>query len=289
MVPFHLHDSRQYLSSGRLSAYFSQLFIQTGPDYFQYCILDTEKNDFISLADYRAEAGKYHTGTWQEAIRQLISSDEILNRKYPSVIIAVDVPYHSVIPAALFDPGRLQDHFQLNYNIPESLEYKADHLKELDAWNAFAIEKDWTELVKKHFSQEIIIHSTTPLLTRFSMIHRQNPALKQIFLHFSGKRFDIALFSENMLLFFNTFQFETNEDVLYFTLYAAEQLKLRANEASIRICGEIEEDSDLVILLKEYFRELTFLNRPEGFNYNPLFDFPVHRYQTLFSLALCGS
>jgi hypothetical protein len=289
MVPFHLHDNRQYLSSGRLSAYFSQLFIQTGSDYFQYCILDTEKNDFISLADYRAETGKQSSGTWSESIRRLIASDEILNRKYPSVLIAIDVPYHTVIPEALFDPGCLQDHFQLNYNVPEDLEYKADHLKELNAWNAFATEKDWTELMKKHFSQEIIIHSTTPLLTRFSLIHRQNPVLRQIFLHFSGKRFDIAIFSDNMLLFFNSFQFETIEDVLYFTLYAAEQLKIRTNESSVRICGDIEDDSDLVKLLKEYFRELAFLGRPEGFKYNPLFDFPAHCYQSLFSLALCGS
>jgi len=118
---------------------------------------------------------------------------------------------------------------------------------------------------------------------------KQDSGHNIIHLHFLRNRFDLAVLSDNTLRFFNTFHFDNDEDILYFTLYAAEQLKLRPGESRLRLSGDIEIASDTVGLLREFLPETNFGSRPEGFGYSPLFDFPAHKYASLFSLALCGS
>jgi hypothetical protein len=289
MESFRLNDSRLDPTAARLSAYFSQLFILAGKDFLQYAVLDTEKSRFIAFADYISDTGGKERDTWQIGMESLFTTDEFLHRNYPAVLIAVDTPYHTVIPSALYDAEHSRDHLGLNFNLPAGLTFRSDHLRESGAWNTFGIEREWLDMMKKHFAQEIVLHRTTPLLTRFALMHRQETGEKHIFLNFLGKQFDLAAYSDNMLLFFNTFQYETGEDVLYFTLYALEQIRLRTGDVKVKLGGAVEESSGLVSLLREYFPEAGFMERPELFGYSPLFDFPAHRYQALFSLALCGS
>jgi hypothetical protein len=289
MEAFRLNDSRLDPTAARLSAYFSQLFILAGKEFLQYAVLDTEKSRFIAFADYTSVLDGKDKDAWQTGMESLFTSDEFLHRNYPAVLIAVDTPYHTVIPSALSDAEHSRDHLELNFNLPSGLAFRSDHLRESGTWNTFGIEREWLDMMKKHFAQEIILHRTTPLLTRFALMHRQAPGEKHVFLNFLGKRFDLAAYADNMLLFFNTFQFETGEDVLYFTLYALEQIKLRSGDVKVKLGGAVEETSGQVSMLSEYFPEVGFMDRPELFGYSPLLDFPAHRYQALFSLALCGS
>lgn len=289
METFRLNESRLDPTAARLSAYFSQLFILAGKDFLQYAVLDTEKSRFIALADYISDSSDKDRETWQAGMESLFTSDEFLHRNYPAVLIAVDTNYHTIIPSALYDAEHSRDHLEMNFNLPAGLAFRSDHLRESGAWNTFGIEREWLDIMKRHFAQEIVLHRTTPLLTRFSLMHRQAHGEKLVFLNFLGKRFDLAAFSDNMLLFFNSFHYETGEDVLYFTLYALEQIRLRTGDVSLKLGGTVEESSGLVSLLREYFPEAGFMERPEQFTYSPLMDFPAHRYQALFSLALCGS
>jgi hypothetical protein len=289
MNSFHIHDARLDPSAGRLSAYFSQLFILAGKNYLHYALLDTEKNRFIGLADYRSTENQQASIHWTDAISHLLASDEKFNRNYQSVIVAVDSDYRTLIPAALYNEDQIFSHLRLNFNLPDGLSFRAEFLQEPEAWNCYGIEKEWLDLFNARFSKFIMVQSRTPLLRRFSLLHKQNPARRQIFLDFCDNKFELAAFTDGTLCLSNNFRFDHKEDVLYFTLYAAEQLKFRADELWIRLCGEIEEESETISILREYFAEVDFLGRPDDFTYSPLLDFPAHRYQSLYSLASCGS
>ena len=286
---FQLHDKRIDPSTGRMSSYFNQLFLLSGPDYFRYCILDTDRNTYIAMADYQADQKLATPTSWQTEMEGLCLKDELLNRKYPAVVAGLDTPYHTILPASLYDPGQLESHLRLNFEMPEGLIIHADQLTEMDAWNIWAVSPERQETLKNHFSQVILLHSSTALLKAFSMNLKQDSGHNIIHLHFLRNRFDLAVLSDNTLRFFNTFHFDNDEDILYFTLYAAEQLKLRPGESRLRLSGDIEIASDTVGLLREFLPETNFGSRPEGFGYSPLFDFPAHKYPSLFSLALCGS
>ena len=288
MSPFQLKTTYLDPSARRLSAYFSQLFIMAGTDYFHYCILDTEKNCFIALNDYQAHHSEGTDHHLPEYLDALIRDDELLKRKYPVTVLAVESPYSLLVPASLHDPGNMTDHLKLNFNLPEGLVFGADRLTEPDLWNIYGTSAVLYNVFSGHFPNAIRYHIATPLILTLLHFQKQYPGNSSFFLNFSGKRFDLAIFSDANLLFFNSFQFETGEDVLYYTLYAAEQLKIRTNDVVVRISGDIEPDSLVSGLLREFFPEVRLMVRPEGFTYSAFLNCPEHKYHSLFSLALCG-
>jgi hypothetical protein len=289
MSLFHLHENRSDPSAGRASAYFSQLFITTGYSYFRYTMLDSENNEFIALSNYQAAVPIPNPESWSAATEDLVTTDEFLFRKYPTIIAAADTLWHSVIPATFHEPDGIRNHLQLNFSLPENLRFYADRLPELNAWNAWAIEPGIDDALRRHFPQCVLLHATTPLLRWIALSMKQSQPGNRMFLHFDRQKFDIAIFADNQLQFFNSFSFENVEDILYYTLYSAEQLKIRPSEIDLQLCGDIDTGSDAAGLLREYLASVGSFGRPESFSYSPLFDFPVNRYTALFALGLCGS
>lgn len=272
-----------------MSAYFNQLYLVCGRDYIRYGILESDRNTFIAIADYQADPEKARSGSWKSGMVALFNTDELLTRKYPAVIAAFDSTFHTLLPSSLYDPGQLENYLRLNFELPEGLIIHTDHIAEMDAWNIWAIEPDLEEEFKKRFAQIVLFHSSTPLIKSILVNSNQDPGKNILHLHFTKNRFDLAVLSGNSLLFFNTFHFENDEDILYFTLYTAEQLRIRPEDATLKLFGDIEMTSDTVKLLREFLPETSFGSRPDGFNYSPLFDFPAHKYSSLFHLAICGS
>lgn len=289
MSLFHLKFNYIEPSIGRTSAYFNQLYLVSGLDYFRYCIFETDSNSYIALADYQIDKKKAMTSPWKSGMESLLNADELLKRNYPAVIAAVDTPYHTLVPAALYDPGQIESYLRLNFELPENMLFHADQISEINAWNIWAVANEREEVLKNQFSKLVLFHSITPLLKLFSSNPKQVLEKNVMHIHFIQDRIDIAVFSGNSLQFLNAFQVNSEEDVLYFALYAAEQLKIRPDEMILKVYGDIEMTSDTVKLLREFLPVTGPGMRPEGYNYSPLFDFPDHHYPTLFSLAICGS
>ena len=68
--------------SGRLSSYFSKLFILIGDASLQYCLLDTDRNTFVALADFRLPSLPKSKEAFYAEISQLLSEDDLLKKKY---------------------------------------------------------------------------------------------------------------------------------------------------------------------------------------------------------------
>jgi hypothetical protein len=241
------------------------------------------------MADYQAGQVPSKINVWHSGMDSLINEDDLLKRKYPAVVAALDTPFHSLIPEPLYDSRQTERHLRLNFELPAGMNFHADHLSEMNAWNIWAVDTEVEETLKKHFTQVSFLHASTQLIKAFSLNLKKDFGQNLTCLHFIRNRFDLVILSESTLQFFNTFNFDNNEDVLYFTLYAAEQLKIRAADARLRLYGDIETESEIIGLLGEFLPHIGFGSRPEGPGYSPLFDFPAHKYPALFSLALCGS
>ena len=139
MSAFILHDRYFDPESGRISSYFCQLFILIGQESLQYCILDTEKNTFIALADYRLPASPKTPEIFYSHLSQLISEEEILLKKYPSVVIGIDTPMHTLVPSPLFDTGQMTKYLEFNFRLPDGCQVRSDRVEEIDAYNIYGI------------------------------------------------------------------------------------------------------------------------------------------------------
>ena len=69
---------------------------------------------------------------------------------------------------------------------------------------------------------------------------------------------ELTYFLKNKLMFYNRFNFTTKEDVIYYLLFAIDQLKLNPEEIPVVITGNISEDNYKIIY--KYIRNVSIFN-----------------------------
>ena len=290
MTAYNLHDRYFDPVTGHISSYFCQLFILIGQDYFQYCLLDTEKNKFIALADFRLPSVAKTPGLIYSQIEGLIAEEELLRKKYPSVVIGIDTPHHTLVPAPLYDKDQVSKYLEFNFRIPENCHYLADRLNEVDAYNVCGLPEKLIEILTGYFTKAAFVHASTAVLKATYHFHKVNPGPANLFLMVRGNFIDLVMFEGSRPVLFNSFPCLSKEDLLYYTLFVIENSSLRPDHVRLCLGGMIDEDSDTYRLLAQYIGNLSFCGRLSTFNYSGILgQMPAQRYQDLFALALCGS
>ncbi|MBW6461165.1 MAG: DUF3822 family protein [Bacteroidales bacterium] len=274
----------------RLSPDFSHLLILIGQHSLQYSILNPETSMFISLASFRVKIAPKSPALYAAQLRQLFNDDELFRRKYQAVTIGMESPVHTLVPSAMFDREHLSGYLRFNFRLPENHPLFSDHLPEIDAYNIYSPAVSTLEAVREFFPGAAIVHAGTSLVRACYQYYRLNQSPLVLFLHVREKDIDLCCIGENGLMFFNTFASHCKEDILYFTLYAMDQLRLRVEDTTVSVSGFLEKDTETYVLLSQYILELSFTSRPGPAVYSPVFhSLPGHFYQQLFGLALCGS
>ena len=290
MYAFISHDRYFDPESGHLSSYFSKLFILIGQESLQYSILDTEKNTFVAVADLQLPSPPKTPEIFYAELSRLISEEDALNKKYPSIVIGLDTPMHTLVPAPLFDSGQSKRYLEFNFGMTGDGQVSADRIEEIDAYNVYAIPKGLLDLLRLNYREAALFHRTSALIRAIYNDQNLNPATAGVFLNVREQFIDLISFESGRLAYFNSYSCTSKEDMLYYTLYAIEQLSLRPDTAQLFISGTIDNGSESHRLLEQYIREVSFSERLNLWEYSPLLgQLPAHRYQELYALALCGS
>jgi hypothetical protein len=290
MNAFISHDRYFDPESGRLSAYFSKLFILIGQESLQYGILDTEKNTFVAVADIRLPSSPRTPEAFYTEISRLISEEEALKKKYPSVVIGLDTPMHTLVPAPLYDSGQSNKYLEFNFGVSGNSQVSSDRLEEIDAYNVYAIPRGLLDVVHVNYREAALFHRTSATIRSIYNHQKINPKPAGLFLNVREQFIDLISIEGGRLAYFNSFSCTSKEDMLYYTLYALEQLNMRPDTVQLIISGIIDNGSESHQLLEQYIHEVSFADGLNLWDYSPLLgQLPVHRYQELYALALCGS
>lgn len=290
MDDFILNDRYFDPEAVRLSSHFSQIFILPGPASFQYAILDTEKNLFVGLADYRLPENMENSWQYTARLNRIFSSDPFLQKKYPAVVFGIDSPYHLLVPAELYEPGKAKSLLELHFRLPENIITAADRLEEAGTYHVFGNEDIIQGFIREKAADSLIVHRSTALIKAVYLLHRQHNEPSAVYLNLNENQLDIVFFRNGQLEFFNSFPYREKEDILYFTLYTLEQLDLRPDGIRLIVSGNFDGGAETEALLRQYIRMVAFTGPLPGFSFHNIFKpAPLYRYFQLFALALCGS
>jgi hypothetical protein len=120
----------------------------------------------------------------------------------------------------------------------------------------------------------------------------KNNAGKKAFANFITRSngvgyFEMVLLDGKDLLFSNSFQYSTADEIAYYILFVYEQLELNPEITELVLSGEIEKTSKEHALLYTYIRHVKFAERPENFRYSYKFEeIPNHQFYSLFTQFL---
>ncbi len=119
-----------------------------------------------------------------------------------------------------------------------------------------------------------------------------NHSLKNcnLFLNFNAGVFELAAKESNKLLYYNVFNYENNEDVLYYLLFMMEQYELNPLTCRLVIAGQMEAGSDLLKAIKKYIKQVDFAVNDKSFsNSFSELKIPLHSFFSLTNQHLCVS
>jgi len=252
------------------------LSVQIGLTHFSYCIINT--------STFSVEYFKNYQLNNTNDIINLINDDEVIKSDFFSSSVAfVNFP-STLIPNKVFTKPSAKEMLELNSKTHEII--NTDVLKEIDVHLAYSIPKELDNIATTYFPKAKQKAQQSILIDEFSKEYNTEPTA---YLYLSENTLNITAFKNEKLIFNNSFNFETKEDILYFTLFAFEQLKLDTNTVNILLFGDITKDDDNFKLLYEYIRNIELGKRPGQLKFpNEFNTLENQKYFGLFSQILCA-
>ncbi|MDG1681994.1 MAG: DUF3822 family protein, partial [Flavobacteriaceae bacterium] len=161
---------------------------------------------------------------------------------------------HTIVPQALFDKNNIKNYLKFNNSLLENDEYLYDIIKINESINVFVPVKfniSNLQLYSKKVKQK---HYTTNLVNEVYKIEKNNTN-SNLYLNINNSKIDIILVSENQLKFINTFDYSTDEDIVYYVLFCFEQLNLNPENSPVVLAGDFNESTYNMIF--KYIRHLS--------------------------------
>ena len=258
-------------------------------------ILDFRRNKFLGLYHFicndeppqgnRPSAGHL----FKYFLNDLFTTIPWLKNSFKSVKISYDGLKATLVPAALFDPDEKERYFKFNYTQNKDDLIFCDHLMPLDAWQVYSIPESILESTRESFPKSKIIHTSGLLIESVWINYKNRINAPHVFLHVREHLFDLMIFDGRMMTYFNTFPFQTTEDVAYYLIFVLEQLNFNPETIPLVLFGNIETGEGLPELLLRYVRHIETGRRNEAYRYSYLFNtLPRQSYFTLLNIFSCG-
>lgn len=243
-------------------------------------VLDVEANKFIALQEYQFELDDSFNNTCKLITQQ--GSNSFYSGEYRSVSAALVDHRSTLIPGPLFDEQHADKLLQFNHgkNVGKAAH---DLIPEINAQNVYMLPENVSTTIKKIFPNVQLFHFSTPLLETL-LVKNKHSKEQQIFVHLLPTRLCVSVLKEGKLILYNSYPHQTNEDIVYYTLFAMEQLQLNPEKVPLAIWGEIPKNAALLQLLRTYVKNVHFGLRPDNVNYSLQFEeIPAHYYYHLFN------
>ena len=90
-------------------------------------------------------------------------------------------------------------------------------------------------------------------------------------MNINNSKIDIILISDNQLVLINTFEYSTNEDIVYYVLFCFEQLNLNPENSPIVISGNFSESTYKMIF--KYIRHVSVYKSKVDLNHKFYLNF----------------
>jgi len=260
-----------------------ELSVQVSPDGFAFSLLDTIRNKFVLIRAFEPEENKYFNA---DKVNEILNTDDFITRRYRKVNLVMPSPKFTIVPAALFDPGKKDEYFTFNHLSNDGNIIISNRLSDPDSYLVFSVSRPVVELFSSFYPGVQPYHQVKPLMSHLSH-SRKSINGNCIHIHVEREFFNLIVFDHNQMKFCNSFKYRNITDILYFTLNVFRTLGLKQEE-SIYLSGLTEKYDDLSSNLSLYIRNVKFADPSGNFTFSYVFnDVDLHRYLNLFSVINC--
>jgi len=263
------------------------LSIQLSLQKLVFTVYNPEKNKFIGIEQYEFID--------IESIEQIPSFlGKVLNNKpsfafpYAKVFLMYQTKFSTLIPEPLFIEEKKNLYLGFNQPFQENSRIVFDKLKNNQAINIYYLPNPVIEKIKDFWPNVITLHSSTALIESLTINFKNKTDAKTLFVNLYDNCFDLVYFKDNKLHFYNSFDFHTKEDFIYFLLVSIDQLMLNPEDVKLIMLGNIDKTDEIHNMIYQYINNYSFIDRNDNYGYSYKFDeIKFHKFFILFNALQC--
>lgn len=224
-----------------------QLSIQLSLDGFSFCIIDLNLRELIHFESFQFDKRASNSVDLLLKIKQIFKKVDELNIPFKSVNVIQLNHLNSFIPKALFNEKESKHYLEFNNKTFESDYYVNDEIDNQDMVNVYVPYVNINNYFIDKFGSFTYKHGASILVDKL-LNYYSNPSNKVVFIHLSKFEFELIVSDHKKLELYNSFEYTTKEDFLYYLLFTLEQLKINKETIEVKFIGNITKEA---ILFKE--------------------------------------
>ncbi len=184
-------------------------------------------------------------------------TNELLQGKFTSVNVTHSNNLSTFVPLPFFNEDKLNEYLQYNLKVLENEFITYDTMLSAEMVSVYIPFVHINNYLFDIFGSFEYKHSTTVLIETLLKETLTNDKT-DFFVNVETGIFQIVVLKNKKVKFFNTFNFKTKEDFLYYILFTAEQLKLNPKEFQLTFLGDIEKESEIYEITYKYIKNIQF-------------------------------
>ncbi len=263
------------------------LFLQCGNDFFTAGVLDTDRNKFVALLDFRFPFPLYGAELNDKLLSVIESNKPVLDNIYDAVTLGFSGFKNTLVPDVFFDTDNAEMVFRANHTLEDDEIVRFDKLRRIASKNVYAVPSTLYSFFNSYYSNLSSYHASTPFVEGILTQHK-NTADTVVSVNLQHTFFEMVVNKGGSLIFYNQFRYQTAEDFIYYIVFVYEQLGLNPETQAVYFSGMMEKNSTLLSMARKYIRSTYFMQRPAFCEYSYGFDnLQAHYHFSLYNQFLC--
>ena len=196
-----------------------------------------------------------------EALERLITAldtNTIFEQVFQSILLIYQNELSICVPKPLFNEDNSADYLKFNAKILNTDFIAYDEILVNNSVNVYVPYVNINNYIFDRFGVFEYKHAST-LLIQTLLQKETNSKNAILYINVGNNQFEIIAIDKGELVFYNTFDYQTKEDFIYFILFAVEQLQLNPETIPTKLIGDISKGDEFYGIVYKYIRFVEFI------------------------------
>lgn len=191
-------------------------------------------------------------------VKKIIVDEDVLHLSYKKVYVVPCQREKVLIPAHLFDKKTVADMYRICFQPQKNDTLLYRKIKVLESYIVEALPRSFVNFLTTRYPSLCIVNSAYPFIINSLTGILFNT--DQLFIDIHDQYFDLLLTRNAEPMLFNSFNYGSVTDILYYILNALQQCQLDKNVLQTTVSGNLVDDPRLLEAFSKYIPNVSILN-----------------------------
>ena len=184
--------------------------------------------------------------------------DELLNLKYKKVYIRPCQKEKILLPAHVFNKNTLGDMYRICLQPQKNDILLYRKIKAIESYLVEVLPRSFVNFLSSRYASLCIVNNAYAFIIQAIESIQFNT--NHLFIDIHDRYFDLLLTQNNEVLLFNSFDYGSVTDLIYYTLNCLQQCHIDKENVHTSLSGNLVNDPDLLTLMNKYIPNVSILN-----------------------------